>query len=176
MGLSFTPEILLGGLVIFLLRVVDVAMDTLRVLFVVRGKKLIVWCLGVCTNIIYLFAISNVLNGEKQLVTILCYAMGYATGNIVGMMIEERLAIGFKDIGVISQTKGPEIAAALREKGFGVTEMLGQGRDGTVTIVHTNIKRKQTKEVRAIIESVDDHAFITEDDFSPVNDGGHWRK
>ena len=175
MGFSFTPEILLGGLVIFLLRLVDVALDTLRVLFVVRGKKTIVWVLGVIVNIIYLIAISSVLNGDKQLVTILCYAMGYATGNVAGMMIEERLAIGFKSFNIISKTKGSEIAEALRAKGFGVTEMLGQGRDGTVTVISTNIKRKQAKEARQIIENADPSAFVTEDDFVPVNNG-YWRK
>lgn len=173
---TITPDVLLGGLFIFCLRVIDMTLDTLRLLFVVRGKRVIVWILGVITNIIYIVAISNVLTGKNHPFTILCYAVGYATGNILGMRLEERLAIGFKGINVVSKTKGSEIAGKLREMGFGVTELTGQGKDGTVDIVRTSVKRKQTKEVRAIIEQIDPSAFITEDDLIPVNAGGYWRK
>ena len=178
MGNMFGPlttEIILGGLVIFLLRVIDMTLDTLRLLFVVRGERVIVWVLGVITNIIYILAISSVLTGDNHFFTILCYATGYATGNICGMKLEEKLAIGYKEINVISP-KGTEIAAALRELGFGVTEMQGQGMNGAVTMLKTNVKRKQVPEVRETIEKIDPNAFITEDDFVPVNAGGHYRK
>ena len=175
--LSFmTPEAIAGGLVIFILRLIDQALDTLRVLFVVRGKRWIVWILGVITNVIYIVAISSVLTGDRNPFTIMCYAVGYATGNILGMRLEEFLAIGFREVNVISQTKGHEIANALRNLGYGVTEISGQGRDGHVSIVKTNIKRKQSKAVRKIIETIDDCCFITEDDFVPVNAGGYWHK
>ncbi len=173
---SITPEVLLGGLVIFALRVIDMTLDTMRLLFVVRGKRVIVWVLGVITNTIYIVAISSVLTGKNHPFTIFCYACGYATGNILGMRLEERLAIGYKEINVISKTSGKQIAETLRDKGFGVTEMVGQGMNGYVAIIKTNVKRKQVKEVRKIIESVDKDAFITEDDFNPVNTGGYWRK
>ena len=173
---SLTPEVITGGLIIFILRVIDMTLDTLRLLFVVRGKRVIVWILGVITNTIYIVAISNVLTGKNHPFTILCYAVGYATGNILGMRLEERLAIGFREINVISKTKGRQIASALRELGFGVTEMVGQGMDGTVDMVKTNVKRRQANEVRKVIEEIDPDAFITQDDFVPVNAGGHWRK
>ena len=173
---TITPDVLIGGLVIFILRLIDMTLDTLRLLFVVRGKRVIVWILGVITNTIYIVAISNVLTGKNHPFTILCYAVGYATGNILGMRLEERLAIGFREINVISKNKGHDIANALRDLGYGVTEIDGQGMAGTVAIVKTNVKRKQSKEVRKIIEEIDSEAFITEDDFNPVNSGGHWRK
>ena len=173
---TITPDVLLGGFIIFLLRVIDMTLDTLRLLFVVRGKRVIVWILGVITNTIYIVAISNVLTGKNHPFTILCYAVGYATGNILGMRLEERLAIGYKEVNVISKTKGHEIANKLRDMGFGVTELVGHGKDGTVDIVKTNVKRKQSKEVRRHIEEIDPEAFITEDDFMPVNAGGYWRK
>lgn len=173
---SLTPDVLIGGFVIFLLRLIDMTLDTLRLLFVVRGKRVIVWVLGVITNTIYIVAISNVLTGKQHPFTILCYAVGYATGNILGMRIEERLAIGYREINVISKSKAGEIAAALRDLGYGVTEMVGQGKDGYVGIVKTNVKRRQTAEVRKVIEEIDKNAFITQDDFIPVNAGGYWRK
>ena len=172
---AMTLEVILGGLVIFALRLIDMTLDTLRLLFVVRGKRLIVWILGIVTNTIYILAISSVLTGKNHPFTIFCYACGYATGNILGMRLEERLAIGYKEINVISKTKGREIAGALREKGFGVTEMVGQGMNGTVDVISTSVKRKHAKDVRKIIHEIDENAFITEDDFNPVN-AGTWRK
>ena len=139
---TLTPDILIGGFVIFLLRLIDMCLDTLRMLFVVRGQRVIVWILGVTTSIIYIVAISNVLSGKNHPFTILCYGVGYATGNVLGMRIEERLAIGFKQVNIVSKDKGHEIAEALREQGYGVTEMVGQGRDGTVDLVSTSVKRK----------------------------------
>ena len=173
---TITPDVLIGGLVIFILRLIDMTLDTLRLLFVVRGKRVIVWILGVITNTIYIVAISNVLTGKNHPFTILCYAVGYATGNILGMRLEERLAIGYREITVISKNKGREIANALRDLGYGVTEIEGQGMAGTVNIVKTNVKRKQSREVRKTIEEIDNEAFITEDDFVPVNAGGYWHK
>lgn len=172
---TLTPDVLMGGFVIFLLRLVDMCLDTLRMLFVVRGQRVIVWILGVTTSIIYVVAISNVLTGAKHPFTILCYGVGYATGNVLGMRIEERLAIGYRQVNVVSQTKGKEIAKALRDQGYGVTELIGQGMNGSVDVVSTSVKRKHTKDVRKIIHKIDENAFITEDDFRPVN-AGTWRK
>lgn len=151
-------------------------MDTLRVLFVVRGRKLIVWCLGILQSAIFIVAISNVLKGENHWFTILGYAAGFATGNIIGMFIEERLAIGFQRITIITRTDGAEIAAAIRNEGYGVTEMSGKGKDGDVTLININAKRKQVRDVEMIALKIDPHAFITIDDFNPVNHSGYWRK
>ncbi|MBQ6502403.1 MAG: DUF2179 domain-containing protein [Flexilinea sp.] len=172
---TLTPDILVGGFVIFLLRLIDMSLDTLRVLFVMRGQRVIVWILGVTTSIIYVVAISNVLTGAKHPFTILCYGVGYATGNVLGMRIEERLAIGFMQVNVVSQNKGREIASALRDRGYGVTQLKGEGMNGTVDLVSTSVKRKQAKDVRKIIEKIDEKAFITEDSFNPVK-SGTWRK
>lgn len=172
---SLTPEVITGGLLIFFMRCLDMSMDTLRVLFVVRGKKSIVWILGVVQNIIYISAISSVLSGEKNPFTVLCYACGYATGNIIGMMIEEKLAIGFKHLTVTSREKGDLIAEALRERGFGATQMAGMGMKSDVAVISTYVKRKQVAEVQKIVMKIDEDAFITVDDLSPLS-AGHWKE
>jgi hypothetical protein len=82
------------ALVIFLLRVCDMSMDTIRVLFVVRGKKLFVFMLGFLQAVIFVVAISSVLTKMGNVLNVLAYALGFATGNVVGMLIENRLAIG----------------------------------------------------------------------------------
>ena len=151
------------------------SLDTLRVLFVMRGQRVIVWILGVTTSIIYVVAISNVLTGAKHPFTILCYGVGSATGNVLGMRIEERLAIGFMQVNIVSQNKGHEIATALRDRGYGVTQLKGEGMNGSVDLVSTSVKRKHAKDVRRIVEKIDEKAFITEDNFNPVK-SGTWRK
>lgn len=171
-----TGEAVLGGILIFFLRVCDMSMDTLRVLFVVRGKKLPVWFLGVAQSALYIIAISRVLKGDNNPITILGYATGFATGNIIGMQIEERLAIGFKKISIISRDNGTEIALALREAGYGVTELCGKGKDGEVCMLQVNVKRKHVKDVEKIANGIDKKAFITADDFYPLNRSGFWRK
>lgn len=176
MDLGITQEILITGIAIFLLRIIDMAMDTLRVLFVVRGKKLIVWILGIMQSAIFIVAISNVLKGENHWFTILGYAAGFATGNIIGIFIEERLAIGFQRITIISRTKGIEIAAAIRDAGFGVTEMPAKGKDGDVAVININAKRKQVSDIEKIALDLDESAFITVDEFKTVNHSGYWRK
>lgn len=172
----FTREALLGALLIFFLRICDMSMDTLRVLFVVRGKKLPVWILGVAQSAVFILAVSNVLKGDTNPLVILGYATGFATGNVIGMWIEDQLAIGFKKVSIISRDNGNEIAAALREKGYGVTELRGMGKDGEVEMVQTNVKRKHVRDVEKIANQFDPKAFITADDFYPVNRSGFWRK
>lgn len=172
---TLTPEMIWGGILIFFLRTLDMCMDTLRVLFVVRGKKVIVWILGVVQSCIYIVAISNVLSGDKNPYIILCYACGFATGNIFGMIIEEKLGIGFRELTIISKTHGTAIAAALRGKGFGATELTGHGMDGDVAIINTRIKRRQVAEAKNLVAEIDPKSVVTIGDFTPLN-AGYWRK
>jgi len=176
MDFTISKDLIIGGLAIFLLRICDTSMDTLRVLFVVRGKKSIVWVLGVFQSTIFIIAISSALKGDNNLFTILGYATGFATGNVIGMAIEDHLAIGFKRISIVTRDKGEEIAKAIRDAGYGVTEIFGRGRDGVVTMINVNAKRKHVKDIENIALAVDETSFITVDDFSPVNHSGFWRK
>jgi uncharacterized protein YebE (UPF0316 family) len=94
MELVLSPEAWLSALLIFFLRVLDMTLDTLRVLFVMRGKKRIAWILGFFQSAIFVLAIGKVLTQLNNPLNIIGYAAGFATGNVVGMLIEERIAIG----------------------------------------------------------------------------------
>lgn len=149
-------------------------MDTLRVLFVVRGKKLPVWILGFLQSIIFVVAISSVLTGERNYLNILGYAAGFATGNIVGMLIESKLAIGHVLVTIISSTRGSSIAEKLRASGYAVTEIAGRGMNGTVFELHASILRKDADHVETIVLEADPQAFVTAEDVRPVR-RGFWR-
>jgi len=168
------PHAWLFALLIFALRVGDMSLDTIRVLFVVRGKKLIVWILGFFQSLIFVIAISSVLSKLDNILNVLGYAMGFATGNLVGMLIEQRLAIGHILVTIISSTRGALITEKLRASGFAVTQIAGHGKDGTVFELHASVLRKDVPNVETITLEADPQAFITAEDVRPVR-RGFWR-
>jgi uncharacterized protein YebE (UPF0316 family) len=168
------PQAWLFALMIFALRVGDMSLDTLRLLFVVRGRKLISWVFGFVQSVIFVVAITSVLNDLKNVLNIIGYAAGFATGNVVGMLIEERLAIGHVLLSIISSRRGAAVVEALRTAGFAVTEIPARGRDGVVTLLNVNVLRKQAERVRQLVNTADPEAFITADDIRPVR-RGFWR-
>lgn len=174
MELVLTPQAFFGAGIIFLLRVCDMSLDTLRVLVVMRGKKAIAWILGFMQSAIFVIAITSVLQNLNNPLNIIGYAAGFATGNVVGMLIEERLAIGHTHLSIISSRRGSAIAERLRSEGYGVTEIPARGKDGMVTLLNLNVLRKNVEQVRHTANEVDSEAFITAEDVRPIR-RGFWR-
>jgi uncharacterized protein YebE (UPF0316 family) len=150
-----------GPLVIFGLRVVDVSMSTMRILLAVRGHRLIVPFIGFFEVLIWVVAVGNAIRFLDSPLHLLGYAAGFATGSLVGLLIEERLAIGHAIVRIVSRHAGVELADALRALGFGVTEFAGQGRDGPVEVSYTVCQRREIPRVIAEVERWDRQAFIT---------------
>ena len=174
MEIFLSPQAWLGAGLIFILRVSDMTLDTLRVLVVMRGRKAIAWVLGFFQAAIFVLAISSVLKDLNNIINVFGYAAGFATGNVVGMLIEERLAIGHTHLRIVSSRRGSAIADRLREDGYAVTEVAGRGKDGMVTVLNCSVLRKNVDRVRTLINSVDAEAFITAEDVRPVR-RGFWR-
>lgn len=169
-----SPQAWLGAGLIFILRVLDMSLDTLRVLVVMRGRKSIAWLLGFFQASIFVLAISSVLNNLDNPLNVIGYAAGFATGNVVGMWIEEKLAIGHTHINVVSSRFGAAIAESLRKAGFAVTEIPARGKDGTVMLLNLSVLRKYVDQVHKIVNGVDSSAFITAEDVRPIR-RGFWR-
>jgi uncharacterized protein YebE (UPF0316 family) len=174
MELFLSPQAWLSAGLIFSLRVCDMSLDTLRVLFVMRGKKQIAWVLGFIQSAIYLFAIGKVLTQLNNPLNIIGYAAGFATGNVVGMIIEERIAIGHILVNIISPKLGSAIVGHLRQNGYAVTELSGRGKDGMVSMINCSVLRKQVDTVHALVNEIDPEAFITAEDVRPIRHG-FWR-
>jgi uncharacterized protein YebE (UPF0316 family) len=170
MEILLSPQAWLAAGFIFMLRVSDMTLDTLRVLFVMRGRKQIAWVLGFFQSLLYVVAIGSVLQNLDPL-SLIGYAGGFATGNVLGMIIEERIAIGHTLLTIISSRRGPAIATRLREEGFAVTEIPGRGKDGMVTYLNCSVLRKEAEEVREIVNEADQDAFITAESIHPVRRG-----
>lgn len=169
-----SPSAWLFALLIFALRVGDMSLDTLRVLFVVRGKKGVAWILGFFQSLLFVIAITSVLAHLDNPLNVIGYAAGFATGNVLGMLIEERLAVGHIQLSIISVNLGAAISDALRNAGFGVTEIPGRGKNGTVSVILTNVYRKDIDRLETIILETDPEAFVTREDVRPMR-RGFWR-
>jgi len=174
MEFILSPAAWLGALTIFTMRVGDMSMDTLRMLFVVRGKKGIAWVLGFFQSIIYVLAITSVLSNLDNPLNVIGYAAGFATGNVVGMLIEERLAIGHIHLQIVSSRRGAVMSQILRDAGYGVTEIPARGRDGMVSVLSVGVLRKDVSKVEALVHENDPEAFMTSEDVRPVR-RGFWR-
>ncbi len=165
---------LLITFVIFLLRVTDMSLDTLRVLFVIRGRRPISWVLGFFQSALWVVAITSVLNNLDNLWNIVSYAGGFATGNVVGMMIEDHLAIGHAHMRIISSHWGNAIVDGIRNTGYAATELAGRGKDGTVSVINCSIQRKDIRNLKIEISRIDPDAFITVEEIRPLH-RGFWR-
>ena len=130
--------------------------------------------LGFFQSAIFILAISSVLTHLDNPLNVIGYAAGFATGNVVGMWIEERLAIGHVNITVVSSRRGSAIADHLRAKGFAVTEIPARGKDGMVSLLTCSVLRKNVADVRNLVNEIDAEAFITAEDVRPVR-RGFWR-
>jgi uncharacterized protein YebE (UPF0316 family) len=168
------PQAWLGALTIFCLRIGDMSMDTIRMLFVMRGRKKLAWGLGFCQSIIYVVAISSVLTHLNNVLLVIGYAAGFATGNVIGMIIEERLAIGHVRLNIISSRLSSAVVDKLRMAGFAVTEISARGKDGVVGLLNVSVFRKDVSRVDALVREADPEAFITTEDVRPLRHG-YWR-
>jgi uncharacterized protein YebE (UPF0316 family) len=165
------PTAWLGALGIFACRVADMSMDTVRMLFVMRGRKKLAWILGFCQSIIYVVAISSVLTHLGNPLLVVGYATGFATGNVFGMFIEERLALGHTQVSVVSSRRSAAVVDRLRAAGYAVTEIPARGKDGTVGLLSVSILRRDIDKVEKLVCEADPEAFITIEDVRPLRHG-----
>jgi uncharacterized protein YebE (UPF0316 family) len=174
MEVFLSPAAWLVAFGIFAARLVNIAIDTLRFMFTLRGKRGIAWILGFVESVLFVVVIGSVLTNIGNPLNVIGYAAGFATGNVVGMTIEKRLAIGYTHFTIISRDHSTEIADKLREEGFGVTEIPARGRESNFMLVDCHVRRKQTDEVEDLVLEVDPQAFITAEEVTPRR-SGIWR-
>lgn len=162
---------LAAGLFVFAMRVIDMSLDTLRLLFVMRGRKLLAGGIGVVQATVFILAVSTVLSGPLEPATVVGYALGFGAGVVIGMLAEQRLALGHAMLRVYAPAAGEAIAAGLRAAGFAVTEFSAHGRDGEIAVINSVIARRDTAKAQDIVRRVDPGAFITVDEIQPLQRG-----
>ena len=156
---------------IFCARVVDVSLDTMRIIFLNRGRKLIAPVLGFFQALIWIVAISQVMRHLANPVCYLSYGAGFAAGNFMGMLIEEKVASGLLAVRIISVRKSEALAAALRQLGHGVTCLDGQGANGPVTVLFAIIRRRHLPMVSGLIKIHAPEAFYSTEEIRATAGG-----
>lgn len=146
---------------IFFLRAVEMTMATLRMLSVVYGRRGLAWIFGILQAGIFITAISGVLGNLQNLWTFIAYAAGFATGIVIGMSIEGRVAPGHSLLRIISPGRANAIIEALWKHGHGATEISAKGISGMVGLVLCFIPRRAIRRTSAEILKIDPEAFIT---------------
>jgi uncharacterized protein YebE (UPF0316 family) len=163
---------ILGYLAVFLARVTDVSLSTVRILMLMRGKKLVAAAVGFCEVSVYIIALKYVFSSLSDWTTLVFYALGYACGNIVGVWLEERLALGFLLMRVITQHDAASLAEILRGKGFGVTLFPCQGREGNrYYMLNIVCERRKLAILEPIVMGWDEKAFVTISDARAIRGG-----
>ncbi len=157
-------------LMIFCARITDVSLGTFRTICVVRGMKLVAACIGFFEILIWLGAISNVVTRLNQPLNVIAYAAGFATGNWIGTWLEGKIALGQQIVRMIS-TRDAEhmLASRLREAGYVVTEMQGQGRDAPMDVCFIAAMRRDVPALLETAKRLDPDVFCTVEDVREIS-------
>lgn len=160
-----------SALPIFLLRLVDVSLYTMRIMMTLRGYKVLAWIFAFAQSLVFVTALRAVFSDLSNWGKIMGYALGFATGMILGIWLEERFAIGYTHLRIISYGRGTELSSQLRAAGYAVTEVSALGRDGTVTLLNCGVRRRKARQVEQMVSTIDPQAFITAEEVRPVQKG-----
>tara|TARA_Y200000002_G_scaffold159991_1_gene132184 strand:+ start:2562 stop:3059 length:498 start_codon:yes stop_codon:yes gene_type:complete len=158
----------LSALLIFILRLIDQSLTTIRAL-VVTKKPFLGAFIGLVESAIWILAVSQVIKDINDPVLIAAYAFGFAGGTLLGIQLEKFIGIGSAVVRVFSPSKSARVAKKLRKKGFMVTEINAKGRDGAVTISWCIVPRRKVRKVLQIVKSVNPDAYVTTDLATPTS-------
>lgn len=152
---------LLLGIVIFCARVIDVSMSTVRTISIVHGWTKTAFLLGLIEVSVWLIVLTEVIDKIRQEPLLgVFYALGFSAGNVVGIRLERRLALGQVILRIVS-VQGNVIAEKLREAGFAVTIFQGEGKSGPMVMVYTVCERKDVEKALVIVKDIEPDAFYT---------------
>jgi uncharacterized protein YebE (UPF0316 family) len=166
-----TTGMWIGIFLIFIARISDVTLGTMRIIFVSRGKKYIAPIFGFFEILIWIIALSWVLGNLTNIFSYIAYALGFATGTFIGMFIEEKLAIGTLLIRIITPENPAKLLNALKLGSYGVTCLEGRGVNGKVDVIYLIIKRINLDDVVEIINREIPNAFYSVEDIRAAQKG-----
>ena len=158
-------------LLIFLARICDVSIGTLRIIFISKGKRNIAPILGFFEVLIWITAISKIMQNLDNYINYVAYAAGFATGNFIGMIIEEKLAMGILMVRIFAHEGGNKLVQTLNAGGFGATVVEARGARENIDLIYSIVKRNELANVLDVITRFNPKAFYTIEDVKAVNEG-----
>lgn len=157
--------------IVFFARICDVTLGTIRIIFISRGLRKYAPFLGFFEVLIWIVVIGQLVQHLTSVTAYIGYAAGFATGNFVGMWLEDRLALGTYMLRVMISGESQTLVHAVHEAGFGVTQVDATGSQGPVKMIYIVVKRKDVEKVMTIIHQQTPHAFITAEEIRSTEKG-----
>ncbi|GAK13347.1 DUF2179 domain-containing protein [Geomicrobium sp. JSM 1781026] len=161
--------------IIFAINIVYVSLLTLRLILTLKNLKLLAASAGMFEIVVYVTGLGIVLDNMTSVFHVTAYALGYGIGVIVGMKIEEKLALGYITVNVITKEYEPDIPNQLRDKGYGVTNWVAYGREGERLMMEILTSRRSEKLLYDTVKLLDPKAFIISHEPKAFF-GGFWVK
>lgn len=156
---------------IFLARIMDQSIGTMRLIFVSKGMKYLAPFLGFFEVIIWLLAVGQIMQHLDNWLCYIAYGAGFAMGNFIGISIEERISLGTSIIRLILPNTSPELINMLKEQNFGLTIIDAEGSKGNVKVIFSIVRRKEIRNFIDTINVFNPGAFYTIEDVRTVNEG-----
>ncbi len=157
-------------ILIFLARVCDVSLGTIRIIFISKGIKYLAPIVGFFEILIWLIAISQIMQNLTNIYYYIFYAGGFAIGNLVGLIIDEKLSIGTVGIRIITRLDATELVSALKNSKYGLTVVDAEGTKGKVKIIYTVINRQNIQKVINLVKKYNPKAFYQIEDIRYVSE------
>jgi uncharacterized protein YebE (UPF0316 family) len=167
-------EAILWTLLIFLARLTDVSMGTLRTILIIRGRRGIAAFSAFFEIMVWVLGVSRVITQLDRWYYIVAFALGFASGNYLGSYLEGKIALGYRFAYVVPSEKQTNLAEILRKQGFGVTVIKGEGLKGTEYVYNIVLRRKDIHRFLKTLEANDKKAFYTIMDVYALH-GGYMR-
>ncbi|UYO99328.1 DUF2179 domain-containing protein [Oceanotoga sp. DSM 15011] len=158
-------------LIIFFARILDVSLGTTRIIMISKGKKELAMLIGFFEVTIWLLVAGKVIQSVDNILYVIAYAGGFAAGSYIGVVIDEKLAIGTVATRIITLVDPTELIKKLSESGFGVTKVEATGSRGNAHIIYSIMHRKKLHEFEEIAKKYVPKAFISVEDIRSVKDG-----
>ena len=158
---------------IFFIRIVDVGLATIRLIFISRGIRVVSAILGFIEVLVWLVAVSQIMQNLHSPIYYIAYAAGFGMGNFVGVSIERKLSYGNRIVTVITRRDSTSLLQALKHLGHGITVVGGEGESGPVKIIFSVVKKKQVFKVIETVKKFNPNAFYTVEDIRTVNEDSY---
>ncbi len=156
---------------IFFSRVADVTLGTLRIVFISQGRRKLAPVVGFFEIFIWLLAMGQIFSNLTNFLYYFAYASGFAIGNYVGLLVENKISLGLLSLRLILSGDPEKLVIKLKEQGYGITSVTAEGSRGNVKILIMIIKRKNQEKVLEIIRNLVPDAFISIEQVQAVKGG-----
>lgn len=157
-------------ILIFLARVADVTMRTIRIIFISRGVKYLAPIIGFFEVLIWIIAVSQIMQNITNVFNYIAYAGGFALGTYIGMCIEAKISIGTLSVRIISKNIAIDLPKSLKKDGYRTTVIDAYGSRGPVKVIYIILKRKKVPELIATVKKIDSKAMYSVEDVRYARD------